>query len=925
MIATYIFLSFIGLLILTGFCFYIFWKYRRTPYTRERFAFVSASLGFALLMALFPFIFGTANWINYLIEVVNNIFNWEINRFEPSPSDRIIAAIIFFLYCKLVVWLFRSWDYPKSIHQYAQEKTKESPSYFEDIIILLKKKEDINLHVAETEEFEFPIQFPKEEQIAWNIKAAQYIILINRQIKAKKDDWHQEQSCYISSFTDNKTVAIFCQLEEPSTAKLQKFIKYVREVKGGTVFKYYCLVKNGNSDCKEITVNETSITIRYENEILNHLIDFSDYYQYIINYFENNEIIEGYQYSLSDIYAEPSCRIRLRHTNGESSEEIITDLEGYINQWLQNKKEKKHLALLGEYGQGKSVLAHKICYDIITKRIQSDRIPVIIELRGKFPKQFTDTIKLLADWCSNYGIDPNALFRLHVAGKLLIIFDGFDEMELVGDYSIRLEHFRKIWEFSYPNSKIIITGRPNYFLNDNELKTILKTAEEHSNTPHCEEVYINMFDRKRIEQALRNIDEETRKDILELLASPETNKSFIDLISRPALLFLTSIVWKERNLSSFKKNINSATVIEEFIKQTYERQESKGVKTPLSALERSYFMLGIAMNMVKTSRYTNQITASELTGTIEKLLENFPDELTRRNLSQNPRTSKVLKERFEQRYNAETVSLDIRACGILVRDLATFDSFKFAHKSFLEYLVSFYYSNIIIGFRQNENDRLIVQTIKNTFLIEPSDIAKTPEVFRFILQLIAKRVDLSMAKSDQEKIHIIFRLLYPHKLIGLKVASRIIPIAGRDLRKAIVRTTVSIIVFSVVLLVILMSGGFSYFSNFLFSLNMWLLFLGIFSVYYILPLYIENKHYSRLSKIKLSNIVFFENFLNDVIQIFQGNKFTVPDNGNFNLWYQTCMEIGINKDEIRSLIPQKLFHQLDEYYRATVSQKSEIV
>jgi hypothetical protein len=47
--------------------------------------------------------------------------------------------------------------------------------------------------------------------------------------------------------------------------------------------------------------------------------------------------------------------------------------------------------------------------------------------------------------------------KLLVAGKLLIIFDGFDEMANVADIKSRVEHFRSLWQFSYPKTK-------NYYL-----------------------------------------------------------------------------------------------------------------------------------------------------------------------------------------------------------------------------------------------------------------------------------------------------------------------------------------------------------------------------------------------------------------------------------------------------------------------------
>ena len=66
--------------------------------------------------------------------------------------------------------------------------------------------------------------------------------------------------------------------------------------------------------------------------------------------------------------------------------------------------------------------------------------------------------------------------KLAMAGRLCLIFDGFDEMSGVADIESRINHFRALWRFFYPSAKILITGRPNFFLDDKELITALGIA-----------------------------------------------------------------------------------------------------------------------------------------------------------------------------------------------------------------------------------------------------------------------------------------------------------------------------------------------------------------------------------------------------------------------------------------------------------------
>ena len=129
-------------------------------------------------------------------------------------------------------------------------------------------------------------------------------------------------------------------------------------------------------------------------------------------------------------------------------------------EWLEEES-YRHIALLGDYGQGKSTLSLYFSLKLFEyfDNGEASRIPILIELRGKSPRSLSPS-ELLATWAYKYRIDVGALTYLLIAGRLLLIFEGFDEMDLTGDTDARLEHFRTLWKFTYPSSKILITGRP---------------------------------------------------------------------------------------------------------------------------------------------------------------------------------------------------------------------------------------------------------------------------------------------------------------------------------------------------------------------------------------------------------------------------------------------------------------------------------
>jgi len=104
---------------------------------------------------------------------------------------------------------------------------------------------------------------------------------------------------------------------------------------------------------------------------------------------------------------------------------------------------------LGEYGQGKSTSSLLLCYHLIAQLAEQPdtRIPILIELRGKNPHTLTSE-ELLATWAHHYDISIQALLHLHMAGRLLLIFEGFDEIDLSGDTEARISHFRTLWRLN---------------------------------------------------------------------------------------------------------------------------------------------------------------------------------------------------------------------------------------------------------------------------------------------------------------------------------------------------------------------------------------------------------------------------------------------------------------------------------------------
>lgn len=425
-----------------------------------------------------------------------------------------------------------------------------------------------------------------------------------------------------------------------------------------------------------------AVKLETEKSLLGKLINAADYKNDIKRRVQFDRI-SGLRLTLYDVYVAPSFSIA-------NQEIYYQNIDDYLIGWLSEPGQRQ-IALLGEYGQGKSTTALLLTYKLLTEQLLSvDRIPILIELRGTSPRNLTP-LQFFGAWGAKYNINPQALMRLHLAGRLLLIFEGFDEMALVGDAEMRLKHFKTLWQFCHPLAKIIITGRPNFFLDEEEMIEGLGLVKPIGETPYCEAIRLKPFGMQQIERALRGCPETVRAQICNIAAK---NAGFLDLISRPSLLQIVSSLWEKENLLAKAEQLNSAYVMDLFVRASYRRQGLKesDSKTPdfmaLTTPEREYFMMGIASAMV-AAQLPNQISIAQLNLVIEGLIKAIPDSVSLDTTAMSTEAKKPLRSRLDgaaARMQQEHVKTDVRTCGLLVDDPAFPGTFRFGHKSFMEFL-----------------------------------------------------------------------------------------------------------------------------------------------------------------------------------------------------------------------------------------------
>lgn len=656
--------------------FVVWWKKDR--YTRQRFAFqgFAGLSGFALLY-FYSLLAG-----NSIFGIIANIlakpFGINIPSSPLSPFEAVLIFAVLLVLSYVYLEVFKHWDGLKSIAQHEQEQNNEPLDILKEIHIFIKHSEKLTPYLEQYEQSSNLLERP--ESLTWHERARQLWILKHRSYLIKSE-YDPAYKCWLGEEKNTGAIVLLIYHHEmPQSEEIQKSIKYAHQIveaRKAVGVELIFAVKNGCDD--SIPEHpEHKLIFTCESELLKDLVDFSDYFL-DVNYRVNHTKLTDSDFTLQDMYTPSLYRSKKDDVNQSET------LESFIKHWLNNSTDSHQLAVLGEYGQGKSTTSLLLCYHLIQEKRNnpSVRIPILIELRGKTLRTMPPE-ELLSIWAGKYRIDPQALLHLHLAGHLLLIFEGFNEIDLSGDTETRIAHFRPLWQLNYENAKIMITGRPNFFLDSNELQLALGN-EEHTKT-----LYLAPFTLQQIEQGLRNVAPKTRTEILALAKKDE---KFYEVVSRPALLYIVAILWEREQLSQ-REHVNSAMVIELFIQQTLRRQQKKHDERAfmiLNSAERFYFMMGIAAYMA-AKKLPNQITKQQLNEAVSLLIDVIPDAVSRNVSATSRENNTPLRGSARSDWVnhpkeiIDKINNDVRSCGLLITDLSKDGTFKFAHKSYMELL-----------------------------------------------------------------------------------------------------------------------------------------------------------------------------------------------------------------------------------------------
>jgi predicted NACHT family NTPase len=338
------------------------------------------------------------------------------------------------------------------------------------------------------------------------------------------------------------------------------------------------------------------------DELIDQDADFTPYFEWLKKEVEDKKIADLYvPLSCTKGEFDPITRT-LRPNTGNDAKE---DIDFYIDRWLASPV-TEHVSILGEFGTGKTWFTLHYAWKCLqayqaakSKGLPRPRLPLVIRLRD-YAKSLDVSNVMAGFFFNQHNIKLNhAVFdKLNQMGKLLLIFDGFDEMANKVDRQKMVENFRELAKVVTPNSKVLLTCRTEHF--DTAQDAIDNLNREQMNdvknrttvSPKFQTVELLKFDDVQIRDVLSR---RTNSATVELVMA---NEKLLDLLKRAVMA--EYVLEALPDLEQIEK-IDISRVYLYAVRHKMERDITTG-RTFTSLADKLYFLCELAWEMLSKDK-----------------------------------------------------------------------------------------------------------------------------------------------------------------------------------------------------------------------------------------------------------------------------------------------------------------------------------
>jgi WD40 repeat protein/3',5'-cyclic AMP phosphodiesterase CpdA len=355
---------------------------------------------------------------------------------------------------------------------------------------------------------------------------------------------------------------------------------------------------------------------------------------------------------------------RFRLIDSNPGNEVRTGLLDQITAWL-SREDAQLVMVLGDFGRGKTSLLRQLARTLPGQVPRM--LPVLVELRSLEKAPSLD--ELLAQHLVRQGvadINPAKLRYMIRSGRLALLFDGFDELELRVGYENAADYLHTLLESAAERAKIVLTSRTQHFQSNTQLQTAL--GERVAALPGSKVVVLEDFSEPQVREFLTNLydgDSHRADARFELIAGIE---DLLGLARNPRMLAFIAALDEDRlrAVQQQEGRISAAELYREIVDfwlvGEADRQRHRGGLSSLDEKERLEACTALALRLWMSTAPTIGLAdlSAEVSATLTRLAE--------------------------RGYNAEQASQAIGSGSLLVR---TDDgAFTFVHQSIMEWLVA---------------------------------------------------------------------------------------------------------------------------------------------------------------------------------------------------------------------------------------------
>ncbi|MGH4024393.1 MAG: NACHT domain-containing protein, partial [Pseudonocardiaceae bacterium] len=162
---------------------------------------------------------------------------------------------------------------------------------------------------------------------------------------------------------------------------------------------------------------------------------------------------------------------RYRELGDEPGVDARDNLLGRVIEWL-GADGPRFVMLLGDFGQGKTFLLRELARTL--PEHLPGLLPVLVELRSLEKAPSLDA--LLAQHLVHQKMDIVDLTKLRymiLRGRLALLFDGFDELELRVGFDNAADYLTTLLREVSGNAKVVLTSRTQHFPSTAQVRTAL--------------------------------------------------------------------------------------------------------------------------------------------------------------------------------------------------------------------------------------------------------------------------------------------------------------------------------------------------------------------------------------------------------------------------------------------------------------------